>query len=193
MTDRDEEASGNPRVGYGEADPTLHELRAPARSLVEALGPTVDMARQIAVDLGVRPYTVTSITVRWSGGAVGRGEARLVSEVEWLPTPELRSMDGVRGAIVPVGRVERGDARLRRVSPRYTEAELFAMCGCALVDQALQVWIEVRVDERDGETRRRRFTVQGVPTRRPFEWEVTLAKADEDRTPGGLVRDVTPR
>jgi NAD(P)H-flavin reductase len=53
----------------------------------------------------------------------------------------------------------------------------------------VQGFVEVRVDERDGITQRRRFTVASPPARDAgrFEWTVEIEKQDEDRSRAGAV------
>lgn len=165
-------------------------------SLVESLGSTVDSIRQIATDLGVRPYRVFSIVCSWSGGEIGRGQASVIHETEFLPTPKLVETSGVRGTPRSGGIAERGDATLRELSPRYTEDQIRALCGTgAAIDakgnplgKAVEVWLEVRVDARDGNTQRRRFVVSGQPFRNvdDFEWRATLLRQDQDRSRAGL-------
>ncbi len=185
----------NPRPETPQTDPALRPNPAPERSLVEQLGETADELRQIAVELGARPYRVFSVTLRWSGGQVGRGVAQCAAEVELLPTPELVTFEGVRSELRAGGRVERGDARLQRISPRYTEDEVRTLFGCAregIVPVDCETFLEVRVDARDGTSERRRFAVVGVPYRRPtgFEWIAKLLRQDSNRTRDGAVVDV---
>lgn len=191
----------NPRVTNQPNTPgtKLHPIGS--CSLVESLGSVVDDVRQIATDLGVRPYRVFSIVCFWSGGEVGRGTPSVIHETEFLPTPKLMETSGVRGSPRSGGVAERGDATLRQVSPRYTEDQVRALCGTGAATDAqgqpigvppgaknIEIWIEVRVDSRDGDTQRRRFIVVGQPFRdaEKFEWRVTLMRQDQDRSRAGI-------
>lgn len=163
--------------------------------VVESLGGTVDQLRQLAVDMGMRPYRVFSVIVRWTGGEVGRGDAVVESEREFLPRPVVKDMTSVRGVAHAAGRNERGSVELSEVSPRYTEDDIRGLCHCGKLSQDREGFIEIRVDERDGQTDRRRFVVKDVPHRNAegFEWRVRLLKQDQDRARNGTVRnDVTP-
>lgn len=182
----------NPRPETPEIDPALGPVCDPGGSLVESLGKTVDDLRQIATDLGLRPYRVFSVLVRWTGGGVGRGEAVVVREQEFLPTPKLVDMAPVRGEVRTGGLVERGTVRLRQISPRYTEDEVRTLTHVGPLGPGEQGWVEVRVDDRDGSTRRRRFVVVGVPFRDAgaFEWRADLLRQDVDRDRAGRVHDV---
>lgn len=182
---------GNPRIDTPDLDPDLHPNPDPERSLVEDLGDTVDELRQLYTDFGMRPYRVFSVVYLWTGGAIGRGEAIVESEKEFLPTPWVDTKP-VRSDPRSGGIVERGMATLREVSPRLTEDEISDMCGCEHRDPARQTFIEVTMDARDGSSKRRRFAVAGVPYRNAggFEWEVQIVRQDQDRERDG--RPPTP-
>lgn len=191
-------SSGNPRT-YGPNDPGSpeHPNEDVECSLVESLGGIVDDIRQLATDLGARPYRVFSVVSQWSGGEIGRGEVQLLRETEFLPTPKLVETSGVRAEPKSGGIAERGTIKLREVSPRYTEDEVRGLLGTGpLTDPAtgiplaaVEVFVEVRMDPRDGVSERRRFIVSGMPYRdgEAFEWVVSLLRQDQDRTRGGAL------
>ena len=158
-------------------------------NLVEGLGDVVDDIRQIASDLGARPYTYHSIKVQWSGGEIGRGAPKVVSETEIKPTPQTRPVGFMSRDLDAGGAAERGDMTLTGISPRYTEDEIDELFGTS-VEDGYEVFIEQRIDDRDGVTRRRRFMLAGAPERRATmaDWKVTIRKADSDRERDGAVR-----
>lgn len=160
----------------------------PSRSLVEQLGPAIDSLRQLYSDFGLRPYRVFSVVYEWTGGDVGRGTPRVISESELLPTPIVRDTAGVLGEQRSAGLVERGTVRIEQVSPRYTEDEVRTLFHQLPLKPGQQGFIELRIDARDGNTERRRFVVRGVPYRDAgaFQWKVTLLRQDEDRSRAGL-------
>lgn len=165
---------------------------APERSLVEDMHGVVNDARQMLTDFGLRPYRVFSVKVRWTGGAVGRGEPVVIEEREFLPTPEV-SVRPVRRDLRAGGAVERGRTTLRQINPDLTEDEIRGLCHCgAQHATGVQGFVEVRIDERDGSTVRRRFTVASAPAREAgaFQWVVDLEKQDENRTRAGAVPNV---
>jgi hypothetical protein len=171
-------------------DPTLGEPGYRARcSLVEELAEVADDLRQLAADpdIGLRPYTVHIVRVAWSGGEIGRGEPDVTLDVPLLPIPKL-TMTGLSRDSKEGGTLERGDARLEQVSPRYTEDELAGYFDAVDGEEA---FVEVRIDERDGETKRRRFTLARPPIRRPdrFDWLLVLKRQDGDRLRSGTPRD----
>lgn len=177
----------NPRPITPNLDPSLHRNARPACSLVESFGPLVDDMRQLEVDLGLRFYEVFSVVVRWSGGERGRGTATLVSEMPFLPVPQVTGLGNGRRDLRAAGNVKRGEIWLRKLSPRYTEDDIVLLFPRELRDDE-EHFIEVRGDARDGSTARRRYHIVGEPERQAFEWQVRLIKQDEDRTRGGAPR-----
>jgi hypothetical protein len=162
-------------------------LRDPATSLMARLAPTIDAARQLAVDLGMRYYDVLSIVVRWSGGERGRGDPTVVSERRFTPTPKVTGVkDGDRQSM-PGGTVRRGDVELTKISPQYSYDDVLGLLPRDLRSNE-EHFIELVGDGRDGRPPRSRYTVIGDPERTPTGWKVRLTKADEDRR-----RDGTPR
>lgn len=171
-------------------DPSLKENDGTgACNLVESLGDVVDDIRQIASDLGARPYTVHAVRVLWSGGEVGRGQPSISQDIALLPTPKVANISIFSRDVDNAGAVERGDATLTGISPRYTEHDIDTMIGVDS-DPAEECFIEVRIDERDGCTKRRRFTLARPPERRPTmaDWMMVLRRHSGDRLVDGRRR-----
>jgi hypothetical protein len=181
----------NPRARTANNDPEVHPNPRPQQSLVEELGGTVDELRQLKTDFGLRPYRVFSVIERWSGGESGRGEVVVESEVELLPTPKVVDIKPVRGVATPAGLDEKGGIRLKEISPRYTEDDIRALFHVQPLGKDQDGFLEVRVDERDGSTMRRRFTIKGTPFRdaEKFEWSAYLTTQNADRSRAGQVQD----
>lgn len=181
----------NPRAVKPNEDPALGPNPAPGASLVEQLGPTADNLRQLYTEFGLRPYRVFSVVVKWSGGASGLGDAVVASETELLPTPLVKDMKPIRGVSKPAGRNEEGGIMLTQISPRYTEDDIRALFHTQPLGEALDGFLEVRVDSRDGEAVRRRFSVKGAPYRDAgkFEWSARLRIQYADRSRAGVVQD----
>lgn len=176
----------NPRPVPPDRDPSLHPLARPSSSLVESLGDVVDDARQIVTDLGLRPYRVFSVVVRWSGGEVGKGDPCVESEVELLPTPKVVffgevGVGGLTTKMTEGGLSERGDAKMMEISPRYTEDDVRQLFHLQPLPAGLDGFVEVRMDARDGSSIRRRFAVL-VPQRRAekFDWIVRLKRQNQN-------------
>jgi len=182
----------NPRVPRPNEDPRLHPLRDPLCSLAEELGPTADELRQIATDFGLRPYRLFSVVVRWSGGAKGRGESRVISETEFLPTPKL-SPRSIRGEARTGGIEEVGNISVTEISPRYTEEDIRVLFVVQPPPDGDEAFLEVRLDSRTGDqNRRRRFVIQGVPSldAENFQWTARLRAQGATRNPDGSVKNV---
>lgn len=168
-------------------DPQLEPNPAPERSLVETLNGVVDDLRQLYTDFGLRPYRVFSVSYRWSGGLIGRGEPEKLSEVEILPTPKL--LPTLRWDFKSAGVVERGTFTLSEISARYTEEQVEILLG-GVDDPAIDTFIEITLDARDSEpNKRRRFAQDGVATldAENFQWTVQVTKSDINRTDSGQV------
>lgn len=192
----------NPRGrNQPEFDPELHPACAPSSTLTEDMGAVVDDLRQIATDYGQRPYRMFSVVYKWSGGSVGRGKPTTIFEQEFLPTPKL-TINGLvdRGYIrasvkdkpQEAGSVERGVISVIDISPRYTEDQIRQLFRSgADLDAGEVAFIEIAMDDRDGASERRRFTVDSVPTRHAskFYWSVELVRQELDRDRGGNAVD----
>jgi len=173
----------NPRVITPNDDSRIGPSPRPEESLANCLGAVADDLRQLYTDFGLRPYRLFSIVTAWSGGEHGRGEERLVSETELLPTPRV-SLASLRGSLSDGGLRERGNLRVDQISPRYTEEDIYAIFHLHPLPPQFTGWLEVREDARDGAyPPRRRFTVAGVPARSAdqFWWEVDLVQQDPAR------------
>jgi len=179
----------NPRIHTPERDPGVHRNAAPARSLVEELGDVADGMRQLFTDFGLRPYEVFAVVVRWSGGERHRGTPHVISERPFLPTPKVENIATLNHELRAAGQVRRGEVRLSEISPRYTSDDIERLFPRELA-AGEELFIEVRVDARDGQTRRDRYVVAGVPERRAarFDWTVDLRKQDENRERDGRAR-----
>ena len=170
-------------------DSDLREEPTPGNTLVESLGDVVDGIRQIAVDLGARPLTYHSVTIQWSGGEVGRGEPTTIRDVAITPTPKTEPAGYTDRKLEAGGAIERGDITLSGISPRFTEDEIDRLFGVVAV-AGEETFIEQRTDQRDGETRRRRFVLAKAPERRDTrcDWKAVLRQANGSRQLDGTAR-----
>lgn len=174
-------------------DPALHPVDG-SRTLVDDMGELVDDMRQIGVDLGLTPYRVFAVRLRWSGDRVGSGTPAVELEEEFLPTPRVDLAGLRREAREPGGYVERGTIRMDRVSPRYTEDQIASLCARGKLPPNVEAFIEVRMDARDPNALRRRFVVAEAPVRRAerFDWLVRLLPQDDPRRRSGAP-ELAPR
>lgn len=181
----------NPRTFPPDRDPRLHDNRAPERSLTESMQPVVDMARQITVDLGLRPYTVHSVVLCWSGGEVGKGSPRCEKETAFVPTP-LVDLQPVQQVTTPAGTTDRGIVNISEISARFSEDDIQNLFHVQPLGPDREGFIEIRHDRRDGDTKRRRFRVMGVPWHdaENFMWRARMVAQDGGRTRAGDPSDV---
>lgn len=177
--------SGNPRIP-DPADALTFCDPGPG-SLAEDLADTVNEARQIAVDLGMRPYRVLSVLAHWSGGERGRGDVTRVSERELLPRPKVEPR--TRRELREGGIVERGVLVLTEINPELTEDQVMDLFYGQALGPGDEAWLEVVMDSRDGAAQRRRFVVEEPPVRRAdqFDWRAVLREQDQPRTRAGRV------
>ena len=179
MSDDCKQGSGNPRMQL----PELPACDPGPCSLAERLSAIVNRARQNNAQLGLRPYRVFSIRRHWSGGEVGRGDVCEVFCRELLPRPKVEFR--TRREPTPAGFVERGVVTISEINPQLTEDEvidLFATCPAKPGDES---FVEVVMDARDGQSRRRRLIIVEPPTRQSFAWRVTLREQDSARARDG--------
>ena len=165
------------------------EVRA---SLMGEISPIVDDLRQIAVDLGLRPYRVFIVHVLWTGVKVGDGNPVEISRREILPTPRIRDMSATTEVLSAFGRVEEGGIVIDRISAKYSEDDLTGKTP-DLIDPAM-----TRTGKRNGEyfwevqenrpgfpkTIPRRYVHAAVPTlmRGGSHWRIPLNKQNVDRS-----------
>ncbi len=151
----------------------------------------VDMARQITVDVGLRPYTVHSVVLRWSGGEVGKGTPVCEKETPFEPTP-LVDLQSVQHVTTPAGSTDRGIVNVSEISAGYTEDDIQELFHVQPLPAGREGFIEIRHDRRDGETKRRRFRNIGVPWHdaEAFMWRAKMVTQDGGRTREGQPSDV---
>ena len=149
----------------------------------------LDELRQLASDLGARPYRVFWIKTRWSGGKRGRGVETVFSEEEVLPTPKVDQLSSIQLQLLDVGTDEQGALSISEISPRYSENQLRGLNddGTAVPENETFSW-EIRFSRGGPDLkRRRRFIIQGVPSYNAtgLQWTVRLIRAGTDREPDG--------
>ena len=161
-------------------------------SLGRDLIDVVDCARDIASELGVRPYVVRIVRTRWSGGARGAGVEEVMSALDLLPTPKVSDLSGLAEVLQPVGLDEVGGVQVEEISGRFSEEELrFLSADGAAPEPQESVWWEIEFIRHDGKPgQRRRFALSGAPEYLPtrVQWRVRLTKAHEDRGRDGVPR-----
>lgn len=158
------------------------------RTLANRLGPRVDRLRQIATNLGVRPYRVYLTWVSWSGGARGEGEESIFKRIEILPTPrvtnvETQSLTPFSAGVLPIGQI-----RVDLISVAFTEDRLSGRnSGENEIPDNLDFFYELQEDGRgDDPAYRHKFRLATQPYRKAggVQWIVLLERiggSDLDR------------
>lgn len=177
-----------------------------ARStLVARLGRVANSARQVATNLGARPYRVFLVWTRY-GGDERAGSVVASRRVEILPTPLVEGLDGVALSPQHAGVVPLGSMRLTEVNPDLdyqllrgfripAEGEPAVACECLgevepepddkTWDHVPRNWdfrYEVIEDGRSGIPVPMLFRCASPPVRRAemLDWSVLLERIGEE-------------
>lgn len=162
-----------------------------SRTLARQLISTVDSIRDLATQLGFRPYEVRMVRTKWTGGERGVGQEFVISDEPILPTPLVLGLDGVTRIVQPVGLDEVGACQITQISGRYAEGFLTGndTDGNPL-DPDVQYYFEIVFPTpgaiADGAPRRR-FYASSAPTydASSFQWRLTLQRSHSDRRNDG--------
>lgn len=149
----------------------------------------LDELRQIAADLGARPYRVFLVRTSWSGGKRGRGVEVVIQETEVLPTPKVETLSSINLQMLDPGLDEQGNLSVTEISPRYTENQLLGRNedGTEIAENETFSWeISLSRGDRDSK-KRRRFMIRGVPSYEAtnLQWKVQLVRSGSDRESDG--------
>lgn len=176
-----------------------------ANSIARRYIPIVDAARDVRAQLGFRPYGITVVRTRWTGGRRGDGAQDLVSAIELLPVPLLSDLSAMTTIVSEAQLLETGTILVSEISGAYTEDQLLGRGdGGAPIGHDENVWWEVAFlngaapgecapDDGGGlavATPRRRFQMRSPPFYQAtkFGWSVTLTRAHDARGRDGTVR-----
>lgn len=156
-----------------------------SQTLVKKLSSKIDKVRTVSVKLGLRPYRVFLVHVRWTGGERGKGAEKIVSWNEIWPNPRLSIQDAEGNLFRDMtswGMIEEGSLLARGISLAYSEDRLLGLGegGIAIPADREFFW-EVREDGSSTPTpRRRRFHPDDVPHRTSTGWIVKLRKSQKN-------------
>lgn len=149
----------------------------------------MDRVRQIATNLGIRPYRVFLTWTKWGGEEIGEGDETLVQRIELLPTPRVRSLDNITLAPFHAGILPEGSLRVDQISTTYTLDQLMGRMQPVAhedhIPEPYDFFYEVVEDGRgDPSPVRMRFRLFGTPHRLPdsVQWQLVLQRTSEDRT-----------
>ena len=158
-----------------------------ARNLAVSLGPAVDRIRQLATDLGVRPYRVWLVHHKWPGKK-GLGVPHEISRREILPRPKIQDMAATAFTMAAYGLTEVGGIVIDQISAKYSEDDLLGRTPDMKDNveprtnlRTVEFFYEVQETRpTQPPPQPRRYVVAGVPmlNRSGMHWRVALTKQD---------------
>jgi len=156
------------------------------KSILHKLVPVIDSARNIATRVGARPYSVTLVRTRWTGGRRGQGVEEVQTETPLEPTPKVDGIAGLAEELRPVGVEEIGAGIIvTQISARYTREALLGQQGDGTgLDLDESFWWEVAYHHPSlDKPMRRRFVPATTPEYDPgsLQWRVGLVKQTNQR------------
>lgn len=164
-------------------DPTKMSL---SNTLAQTLIPVADSIRDIYSQFGLRPYKLSILRVRWSGGERGRGTPHVASTLPITPTPLVQDLSTMTEVLHPVGLDEVGVVSVSEISGRFTDDQLrFLDEDGEPPSPDEEVFYEIEYPQPDGNSSvKRRFFLRGAPhySSGRFQWSIRLEKANEDRS-----------
>jgi len=169
-------------------------------SLANRLGKVVDRARQIDVRLGIRPYQVFLVWVKWDGESRGDGVQTVICRHPLTPTPVVSDLTAMQKRPYSVGVTLDGNIRVTEVSTSYT---LEVLSGWTLPDkgedqvpQPFDFFYEVVEDGRHCDpAERKRFRLATAPflDAPNQQWILSLQKESGDMGRDGKPVNKTPQ
>jgi hypothetical protein len=165
----------------------VHPLVDGQVTLAQSLGPSIDQIRQIATDLGVRPYRVFLVHWLWPKQK-GIGRPREIYRKEILPTPRVMDMAATPFAMTSFGLNDVGGLFVDQISAKYSEADLIGRTPDVMDPARPQTnlsnsecfWEVREARQTNPPTKPRRYATNGVPmlNRSGMQWKVNLVKQD---------------
>ena len=163
---------------------------AAATAAIQRRSHMMDKARDLLARAGLRPYVVSIIRTRASGGRRrGDGVTDVVREWRILPTPKLADLTTLQEIVAPDQVREQGSVLLSGISLSYSEDVLLGRGsdGSPIpADEA--VFYEVRFVAGNGQ--RRRFVPSSAPSANGTDasWSIMLTRVPVDRDRRGVPR-----
>ncbi len=164
-------------------DPTKMNL---SNTLAQTLIPVTDSIRDLHTQFGLRPYKLSILRVKWSGGERGRGTPHVHSALAITPTPLVQDLTTMTEVLSPVGLDEVGVVSVSEISGRFTDDELrFLDEDGESPGPDEEVFYEIEYPQPGKRSSvKRRFFLRGAPfySSGRFQWTIRLEKANEDRS-----------
>ena len=155
--------------------------------LISNLSCVADNIRGIAGAMGLRPYVVTIVKVRWTGGYRGEGVPETISEVMLEPTPRVESINAIDQRLEAFGLDHSGSITINEISLRYNEDVLLGRDEDGRdVAEDTEVFYEVCLrTSLQGDPVLRRFTPSSTPAYDAeglqYSLRLTVANGERDR------------
>ena len=157
------------------------------RTVVVKLGRVADKVRQVATELGARPWRVFLVHTRASGEERGEGTTKELRRVEILPTPRVRSLDNLTFNPYHAGVFPLGALTVDEVSTHFTEDQLrgldFPREGELEVPEPWNFFYEVVQDGRQAQpVRPQKFRLLSEPflDAENVQWTLRLERVTGD-------------
>jgi len=189
-------ADGAALERYGEGMPRPHPLQPfqAKMTLANRLRGPVNRVRQIATDLGVRPYRVFLVWTTFDGEERGEGSEYELARVEILPTPKIGELTSLGMNPYSQGFASTGSLRLEKISAGFTQPQLMGLevpgrGQLQNMSNNVDFWYEMREDGRGGDQPvPLRYRLASSPYRAAgkVSWSVMLERQDEATQMDGL-------
>lgn len=135
----------------------------------------VDACRDVAAQVDLRPYLVSFVHVRWTGGKRGDGVEEVVTARPILPVPKVGDLGGITRALSLAQIDEAGTVLIDKISGAYSEDQILCRPSSGRpLPPAESIYYEIVL--AGGGERRRLVPVGGAaPTFHPTRgWAVTV-------------------
>jgi len=161
------------------------------RTVVVRLGRVADKVRQVATNLGARPYRVFLVWTVASGEERGEGTTKEIKRLEILPTPRVKSLDNVTFNPYHAGVFPLGAIQVDEVTTSLTEDDLRGLTVPKVEDQIperFDFYYEVVEDGRAGpdvKVRPQSYRLLGQPflDAENVSWVLRLERISGDAAP----------
>lgn len=166
--------------------PSALQPKQAKESLAHRLGPRVDRIRQLATQLGIRPYRVHLVWTAFAGDERGEGAEVEVRRIEILPTPRVVPFV-INHTMFPIGWIPTGMLRLQLIGVSFTEDMLTGRWVPEphelVIPQPFNFRYEIVEDGRgDPQPRARKYRLASTPFRKAgsISWEILLERIGTD-------------
>ena len=161
-----------------------------ASTVLARIAPAIDRARQVATEVGARPYQVFLVWGTWGGRERGEGTFAEVARLQLLPNPKTEVVEFSRNpysaGVLPVGSV-----RVSQISTGYSQPVLSGNTlpngqEFDLQNRRNEFFYEIVQDDRspteNPERARMRLLSGPVLKSTNVAWEMVLERSSDDRT-----------